>query len=109
LGAAPKGGSQTYGLPMGASLHRTLAEGSGTTGGRQRRAAYGGNSAGRCYLRSAFPWLRHVFADGAYAGGKLQKALAKLGKWTIEIVKRSDAARGFVVVSAQPPGSDSAR
>src|SRR5205085_8394146 len=35
-------------------------------------------------LRSAFPWLRHVFADGAYAGGKLQKALAKLGKWTIE-------------------------
>ena len=49
-------------------------------------------------LRSAFPWLRHVFADGAYAGGKLQKALAKLGKWTIEIVKRSDAARGFVVL-----------
>ena len=49
-------------------------------------------------LRSAFPWLRHVFADGAYAGGKLQNALAKLGKWTIEIVKRSDAARGFVVL-----------
>ena len=24
--------------------------------------------------------------------------LAKLGKWTIEIVKRSDAARGFVVL-----------
>jgi transposase len=49
-------------------------------------------------LRSAFPWLRHVFADGAYAGGKLQNALAKLGKWSIEIVKRSDAARGFVVL-----------
>jgi transposase len=49
-------------------------------------------------LRSAFPWLRHVFADSAYAGGKLQKALAKLGNWTIEIVKRSDAARGFVVL-----------
>jgi transposase len=49
-------------------------------------------------LRSAFPWLRHVFADSAYAGGKLQNALAKLGKWTIEIVKRSDAARGFVVL-----------
>jgi transposase len=43
-------------------------------------------------------WLRHVFADGAYAGGKLQNALAKLGNWTIEIVKRSDAARGFVVL-----------
>ncbi len=30
-------------------------------------------------LRSAFPWLRHVFADSAYAGGKLRNALAKLG------------------------------
>jgi transposase len=46
-------------------------------------------------MRSAFPWLRHVFADGAYAGGKLQQALAKLGTWTLEIVKRSDAAKGF--------------
>jgi transposase len=49
-------------------------------------------------LRSAFPWLRHTFADSAYAGGKLQNALAKLGKWTIEIVKRSDTAPGFVVL-----------
>jgi transposase len=49
-------------------------------------------------LCSAFPWLRHVFADSAYAGGKLQGALAKLGKWTIEIVKRSDAAKGFSVL-----------
>ena len=49
-------------------------------------------------LRGAFPWLRHLFADSAYTGGKLQNALAKLGKWTIEIVKRSDAARGFIVL-----------
>jgi transposase len=49
-------------------------------------------------LSSAFPWLRHVFADGAYAGDKLQAELAKLGKWTIEIVKRSDAAKGFVLL-----------
>jgi transposase len=49
-------------------------------------------------LRSAFPWLRHVFADSAYAGGKLRRALAKLGEWTMEIVKRSDAARGFVLL-----------
>jgi transposase len=49
-------------------------------------------------LRSAFPWLRHVFADGAYAGGKLQGALATLGKLSIEIVKRSDTAKGFVVL-----------
>jgi len=46
-------------------------------------------------IRSAFPWLRHVFADGAYAGDKLRDALADLGRWTLQIVKRSDAAKGF--------------
>jgi len=45
-----------------------------------------------------FPWLRHVFADGGYAGAKLKDALRQIGKWTIEIVKRSDAAKGFVVL-----------
>lgn len=49
-------------------------------------------------LRGAFPWLRHVFADSAYAGSKLKRALAKLGEWTMEIVKRSDAAKGFVLL-----------
>ena len=45
-----------------------------------------------------FPWLRHVFADGGYAGDKLRQALRRIGKWTIEIVKRSDAAEGFEVL-----------
>lgn len=39
-------------------------------------------------IRSSFPWLRHIFADGGYAGPKLKQALAKLGNWTIEIIKR---------------------
>ena len=30
-------------------------------------------------IRHAFPWLRHVFADGGYAGTKLQTALAAHG------------------------------
>jgi transposase len=46
-------------------------------------------------VRSAFPWLRHIFADAAYAGAKLEQALAKLGNWTLEIVRRCDAAKGF--------------
>ena len=46
-------------------------------------------------IRSRFPWLRHIFADGGYAGPKLRRALDKIGEWTIEIVKRSDTARGF--------------
>src|SRR3546814_15072090 len=47
-----------------------------------------------------FPWLRHVFADGGYAGDKLREALRKIGKskWTIEIIKRSDTAKGFEVL-----------
>ena len=46
-------------------------------------------------IRSAFPWLRHVFADGGYAGNKLRNARGAIGRWTIEIVKRSDATKGF--------------
>lgn len=49
-------------------------------------------------IRFRFPWLRHVFADGGYAGDKLRAAMHENGDWTIEIVKRSDAARGFVVL-----------
>ena len=44
------------------------------------------------------PWLRHIVADGGYAGPKLKEALGKLGKWTIEIIKRSDHAKGFVLL-----------
>ena len=46
-------------------------------------------------IRHPFPWLRHVFADSGYTGAKLETALAALGTWTLEIVKRSDAAKGF--------------
>lgn len=48
-------------------------------------------------IRSAYPWLRHVFADGAYAGDKLNAALKRLGKWTLEIIKRTDDMAGFAV------------
>jgi len=49
-------------------------------------------------IRRSWPWLRHVFADGGYAGDKLRAALAKIGAWTIEIVRRSDKAEGFQVL-----------
>jgi transposase len=49
-------------------------------------------------VRKEYPWLRHVFADGAYTGEKLDLALAEHGKWTLELVKRSDAAKGFVLL-----------
>ncbi len=46
-------------------------------------------------IRGLFPWLRHVFADGGYAGPKLETALDRIGTWTVEIIKRSDTAKGF--------------
>jgi transposase len=49
-------------------------------------------------VRYAFPWLRHVFADAAYSGQKLEEALASLGQWTLEIVRRSEFAKGFTLL-----------
>ena len=49
-------------------------------------------------LRHAFPWLRHIFADGGYAGDKLATALASMGRWTLEIVRRPEGRRGFSVL-----------
>lgn len=49
-------------------------------------------------IQTRFPWLRHVFADGGYAGEKLRSALVGMGKWTIEIIKRSDKTKGFEVL-----------
>ena len=49
-------------------------------------------------IRGLCPWLRHVFADGGYAGDKLRDALARIGEWTLQIVKRSDKAKGFVLL-----------
>jgi putative transposase len=49
-------------------------------------------------IRYHFPWLRHVFADGGYAGDKLKAAMVGNGEWMIEIIKRSDTAKGFEVL-----------
>jgi transposase len=50
-------------------------------------------------IRSSAPPIENsqgnVFADGAYAGEKLEMALEGEGDWSIEIVKRSDTAKGF--------------
>ncbi|MGV0878884.1 IS5 family transposase [Martelella sp. FLE1502] len=46
-------------------------------------------------IKHRWPWLLHVFADGGYAGDKLKGRLKKVGKWTLEIIKRTDKAKGF--------------
>jgi transposase len=49
-------------------------------------------------IRYSLPWLRHVLADGGYAGDKLKTALTEIGDWTIEVIKRSDRVKGCVVL-----------
>lgn len=49
-------------------------------------------------IRRFYPFLRHVFADGGYAGDKLKQALKGKGDWTIEVIKRSQKAKGFTVL-----------
>lgn len=48
-------------------------------------------------LVGCFPRLRLIWADGGYAG-KLIDWMACFAGWTLQIVKRSDAARGFEVL-----------
>jgi putative transposase len=46
-----------------------------------------------------YPFLKKVYADGGYQGPKFRKALKKaLPDLAIEIVKRSDTAKGFEVL-----------
>ncbi len=42
-----------------------------------------------------FPKLRYIFADRVYRGKKLLDAIAEFGKWTIEIVTRSQSLGSF--------------
>lgn len=46
-------------------------------------------------LRKTFPKLRHIFADRVYRGDKLRNAIAAFGRWTIEIVTRSEQVGTF--------------
>lgn len=50
------------------------------------------------HIHNRFPWLTHIFADGGYAGDQFASKAAETGKWSIEIIKRSDTAKGFVLL-----------
>lgn len=49
-------------------------------------------------IRQRWPWLLHVFAGGGYAGDSLKRRLKKIGRWTLEIIKRSNKAKSFDVL-----------
>jgi putative transposase len=45
--------------------------------------------------RRAFRRLRHMFADRVYRGPKLLNAISDVGKWTIEVVTRTESVGSF--------------
>ena len=49
-------------------------------------------------VRSRFPRLKLIWADGGYAGPKLGDWVKRFCHWVLEIVKRSDDVKGFVVL-----------
>jgi transposase len=48
--------------------------------------------------RRQFPFIERLFADGGYRGPATAAAVRALGAWQLEIVTRSDQARGFVAL-----------
>jgi transposase len=47
--------------------------------------------------RRLYPFIERIFADAGYQAAKTSAALAKIGTWKLEIVKRSELHR-FVVL-----------
>ena len=49
-------------------------------------------------IRRRFPWLELVWADSGYNAWQVDAAVAKVPRLRLEIVKRSDDIKGFVVL-----------
>jgi transposase len=49
-------------------------------------------------IRRRFPWLELIWADGGYNAWQDDVAVAKVPRLRLEIVKRSDDIKGFVVL-----------
>ncbi len=49
-------------------------------------------------IRRRFPWFELVWADGGYNARQVEAAVAKVPTLRMEIVKRTDDMKGFVVL-----------
>jgi transposase len=49
-------------------------------------------------VRRLFVFVKRLFADGGYSGDATWAAAKRAGKLELEIVKRSDVAKGFTVL-----------
>lgn len=76
----------TIGLPMRAMVH---------SAGLQDRD---GAALVLDKIRNRFPWLELVWADGGYNAHPVKDAVAAVATLRMEIVKRTDDMKGFVVL-----------
>src|SRR5688572_24006531 len=96
------GRPSSYGLPMGATLRRALAEGARANGGRQHRAAHGRNATRRGHLSAPgkpVPALCVRHLDGAGVSARPVRALC--GRRDLSLSKRRGGA-GLVGCSCRP-------
>ena len=49
-------------------------------------------------IRNSFPWLELLWADSGYNAHQVNAAVAKVPSLRIEIVKRSDDMKGFILL-----------
>ena len=49
-------------------------------------------------IHTRFPWLELIWADSGYNAWQVDAAVAKVPRLRLEIVKRSDDLKGFVVL-----------
>ena len=50
-------------------------------------------------VRRLFVFLKRLFADGGYSGTETAAAVRRIGGMGLEVVRRSDQARGFVLLA----------
>ena len=50
-------------------------------------------------VRRLFVFLKRLFADGSYSGTETAAAVKRIGGMRLEVVRRSDQARGFVLLA----------
>jgi transposase len=81
--------TDTIGLPVGMIVHPANVQDRDGAPGLLAR------------VRNLYPWLRHVFADGGYAGDKLKAALE--GARQLDHRDRQALRRGQRLRSAAPP------
>ena len=59
--------------------------------------------------RRLFPFIERIFADGGYAGRKMAMTVWRTGAWSLQIVKRSDAAGFEVLPETVDPSNERSR